>query len=56
VANMRIVNIGTIVSGDIDAPLAEGDTVVVRDGTIAYVGDAAEAPATVAGETTTFTR
>ena len=37
-ANLRVINIGTIVSGDIDAPLAEGDTVVVRDGTIAYVG------------------
>ena len=30
VANLRVINIGTIVTGDIDAPLAEGDTVVVR--------------------------
>jgi enamidase len=51
-ADLRVSNIGTIVSGDIDAPLAAGNTIVVRDGTIAYVGDAAGAPEPVAGETT----
>jgi enamidase len=51
VANLRVSNIGTIVSGDIDAPLAEGDTVVVREGTIAYVGDAGGAPAATTDET-----
>ena len=38
--DLLIRNIGTIVSGDIEAPIAGGDTVVVRDGAIAYVGDA----------------
>ena len=50
-AHLRIVNIGTIVSGDIDAPIAAGDTVVVRDGTIAYVGEADDAPAPSENET-----
>jgi enamidase len=44
--NLRITNIDTIVSGDIDRPLAEGDTVVVHDGLISFVGDAAAAPPT----------
>jgi enamidase len=37
-ANLRVTNIGEIVSGAIEAPLAEGDTIVVRDGLIAFVG------------------
>lgn len=49
-ANVRVINIGTIVSGDVDAPLVSGDTVVVRDGSIAYAGDAQHAPATSDGE------
>jgi enamidase len=38
VADLLIRNAGTIVSGDIERPLVEGDTVVVRDGLIAAVG------------------
>ncbi len=49
-ANVRVINIGTIVSGDVDAPLVSGDTVVVRDGSIAYAGDAQDAPSTSDGE------
>lgn len=49
-ADLRATNIGTIVSGDVDAPLIAGNTVVVRDGLIAYVGDAANAPPPVEGE------
>jgi enamidase len=37
-ANLRVTNIGEIVSGAIEAPLADGDTIVVRDGLIAFVG------------------
>ncbi|MGZ8593443.1 MAG: amidohydrolase family protein [Actinomycetota bacterium] len=44
-SDLLIRNIGTIVSGDVRAPLAEGDTVVVRDGTIAFVGEEASADA-----------
>jgi enamidase len=44
VANLRITNIGAIVSGDIVAPMVEGDAIVVRDGLIAYVGAADGAP------------
>ena len=51
-ADLRVINIGTIVSGEIDAPLADGNTVVVRDGTIAYVGDAGGAPPPDADEIT----
>ena len=40
-----IRNIGTIVSGDVRAPIAGGDTIVVRNGVIASVGDAASADA-----------
>jgi len=43
VSDLVIHNIGTIVSGDIQAPIAAGNTVVVRDGMIAFVGDEAEA-------------
>jgi enamidase len=39
-SDLVIRNIGTIVTGDIDNPLVDGDTVVVRSGLIAYVGDA----------------
>jgi enamidase len=49
-ATLRVSNIGTIVSGDIDSPLASGDTVVAEDGTIVYVGDAAGAPPRGEGE------
>lgn len=38
-----IRNIGTIVTGNVAAPVAEGDTVVVRDGIIASVGPGAAA-------------
>ena len=51
-SHLRIVNIGTIVSGDIDAPTVTGDSVVVRDGLIGYVGDAGGAPQTGADEVT----
>ena len=44
-ADLVIRNIGTIVTGDIAAPLAAGDTIVVRDGVIAFVGDEAGADA-----------
>jgi enamidase len=43
VSDLLIRNIGTIVSGEVEAPTIDGDTVVVRDGVIAYVGDAAGA-------------
>lgn len=49
-ADLRVTNIGTIVSGDIDAPLGSGDTIVVREGKFAYVGGAAEAPPADDGE------
>ncbi|HVF08174.1 MAG TPA: amidohydrolase family protein [Actinomycetota bacterium] len=41
--DLLIRNVGTIVSGDVAAPIAEGDTIVVRDGLIAFVGDVATA-------------
>ncbi len=44
-SDLLIRNIGTIVSGDIQAPIADGDTIVVRDGVIASVGVEAEADA-----------
>ena len=47
-ANLVIRNIGTIVSGELGAPLAEGDTIVVEDSVITHVGSAADAPATLA--------
>lgn len=37
-SDLLIRNIGTIVSGAIDQPLASGDAIVVRDGKISYVG------------------
>ncbi len=51
-ADLRVVDIGSIVTGDIDAPVADGNTVVVRNGTIAYVGDEGGAPAPATGEVT----
>ncbi|MFV2038944.1 MAG: amidohydrolase family protein [Acidimicrobiales bacterium] len=36
--DLVVRGIGTIVSGDLDAPVIDGDTVVVRDGVIAAVG------------------
>ena len=40
----RIDNIATIVSGDLTDPIADGDTVIVEDGMITFVGAAADAP------------
>jgi enamidase len=37
-----IRNVGLMLSGDIDAPILDADTVVVRDGTIVAVGKAAD--------------
>ena len=37
-SDLVIRNIGTIATGNVAAPLAEGDTIVVRDGIIASVG------------------
>ena len=37
-SDLVIRNIGTIVTGNVDAPIADGDTIVVRDGMIASVG------------------
>jgi enamidase len=37
-SDLYIRNIGTIVSGDITNPIADGDAIVVRDGKFAYVG------------------
>ena len=42
-SDLRIVNIGTIATGDVADPIAAGDTIVVRDGTIAFVGEAVDA-------------
>lgn len=35
---IAITNLGTIVSGDIDHPLLDGDTILVEDGRIKAVG------------------
>jgi enamidase len=43
VSDLVIRNIGTIASGDIRAPIAAGNVVVVRDGIIAFVGDEPDA-------------
>ena len=40
--DLTITNIGTIVSGDITAPITPGDTIVVREGRITSVGEATE--------------
>jgi enamidase len=45
VSDLLIRDIGTIVSGDVRAPIVAGDAIVVRDGVIASVGDAASAEA-----------
>lgn len=37
-------NIGSLVSGDLAAPLVDADTIVVTDGLIRFVGRAADAP------------
>ncbi len=37
-SDVVIRNIGTIVTGDIAHPIADGDTIVTREGKIAYVG------------------
>jgi enamidase len=44
-SDLVIRNIGTIVTGDVGAPIAEGDTLVVRDGIITFVGPTASAEA-----------
>lgn len=44
--SLVIRNVATIVSGILGDPLADGDTVVVDDGLITYVGPANEAPDT----------
>ncbi len=36
--DLVITNIGTVVTGDMEAPIADADTIVCRDGVIAYVG------------------
>lgn len=36
--DLAITNVGTLCTGDIEQPLGEGDTVLVRDGRIAAVG------------------
>ena len=35
---LAITNLGTIVTGDIDQPLADGDTIIIRDEQIVAVG------------------
>ncbi len=42
-SDLVIRNIGTIAGGAVDAPIVAGDTIVVRDGLIASVGDEASA-------------
>ena len=37
-SSLVIRNIGIIVTGDMAGPIADGDTIVARDGIIAYVG------------------
>jgi enamidase len=45
VSDLVIRNAGTIVSGDVAAPIFAGDTVVVREGVIAFVGSESGADA-----------
>jgi enamidase len=40
---VAVFNIGTILTGDIGSPIADGDTIVMADGTIASVGSGADA-------------
>ncbi len=40
--DLVLVNVGTIVTGDLGAPFMDGDTIVVRDGIITAVGAAAD--------------
>ena len=42
-SQLVITNIGTVVSGMLDTPLLDADTVVVRDGIIEFVGKRADA-------------
>lgn len=37
--NVALINIGTIVSGDIDNPLLEGNTIIVSEGKIVAIGN-----------------
>lgn len=43
-SGMLIYNIGQIVSGDFEAPLVEGDSILIRDGKIIDVGSGLAAP------------
>ena len=38
-ADLVIQNIGRIVSGDLDKPLIDGDTIVIRNGKFAGAGN-----------------
>jgi enamidase len=40
--SLAVVNIGQLVSGDIEQPLLEADTILIREGKIAAVGNRAE--------------
>lgn len=42
-SDLVIRNIGTIATGDVATPLGAGDTIVIRDGLIASVGDSSDA-------------
>lgn len=44
-SDLVVRNAGTIVTGDVDAPIADGDTIVCREGSITFVGWEADAPA-----------
>lgn len=46
-SDLTISNIGTIVSGDIEAPIIEGDTIVVREGRIDSAGTGLKASGAV---------
>ncbi len=43
-ATTKIVNLGTVVSGDVDQPLLDVDTLLVRDGVVAAIGRDADVP------------
>jgi enamidase len=45
VSDLLIRNAGTIVTGDVAAPIAAGDTVVVREGVLAFLGAGSDADA-----------
>ena len=41
-SDLALTNIGTLVTGDIDRPLADADTIVVRDGKIHSIGSSVD--------------